>query len=134
MRLYIAGPMTGIAGFNVPAFDELAAYLRGWGHDVVSPAELDGEETRAVIAAAPTGHHSELPPGETWGFYLSRDIRLLADDGIQGVVVLPGWESSRGARLEVFMASQILGLPIFRYIAPGLVELSLPWIKSGVMA
>ena len=63
---------------------------------------------------------------------MSRDIRLLADDGIEAVVVLPEWEASKGARLEVFMANQILGLPIFQYIDPGLIELS-PWaILEGV--
>ena len=119
MRYYIAGPMTGIAGFNVPAFDRLAAILREEGHDVVSPVELDGAESRAIIMASETGSHADLPPGETWGFYLSRDVKLLADDGIQGVVCLPGWETSSGARLETFTAKALLGLPVYGWYGRG---------------
>lgn len=113
MRLYIAGPMSGIQSFNIPAFDALAADLRAAGHDVVSPAELDGPVTRDVLMASETGTHADLPEGETWGYYLSRDVKMLADDGIEGVVVLPGFAGSAGARLETFTANQILGLPIF---------------------
>ena len=135
MRVYIAGPMSGKPSFNWPAFDELAAVLRGRGFDVVSPSEMDSPATRAAVMSSPDGHHRDLPPGETWGYYLSRDVALLADGGIEGVVVLPEWETSKGARLEVFMASQILGLPVMRYIdpgLPGLIELS-PWaILEGV--
>ncbi len=113
MRLYIAGPMSGIPHFNIPAFDAMAAKLRALGHEVVSPAELDGPETRAAIYASKTGSHRDLPPGETWGFYLSRDVRLLADDGIEGVVVLPGWGKSKGARLETFVACALLDKPVY---------------------
>ena len=115
MRVYLAGPMSGIPAFNVPAFDALAKTLRVWGYEVVSPAELDGPETRAAIVASRWGNHADLPPGETWGFYLSRDIRILADEGIEAVVVLPGWARSKGARLETFAAKAILGLPVYTY-------------------
>lgn len=114
MKLYVAGPMTGIPSFNVPAFDKAAMILRDMGHEVVSPAELDGPETRAVIVASATGSHADLPPGETWGFYLARDVKLLTDDGIEGIVVLPGWTRSPGARLETFVARALLRLPIWR--------------------
>ena len=132
MRVYLSGGMSGVRHFNLEAFDELARTLRGRGFEVVSPAEMDGDEARAILMTSEHGSHSDLPPGETWGWYLARDIRLLADDGIEAVVVLPEWETSKGARLEVFMANQILGLPIFQYIDPGLIELS-PWaILEGV--
>lgn len=113
MKVYVAGPMTGIPGFNVPAFDAAAAQLRAQGLEVVSPAELDGPEARAIIMASATGSHADLPPRESWGFYLSRDVRLLADDGIEAVYVLPGWEKSAGARFETFAASAILGMPVY---------------------
>jgi hypothetical protein len=123
MRIYLAGPMSGYPAFNIPAFDRVAALLRGHRHDVVSPAELDGPETRQHLMRSKTGASEDLPDGETWGFYLARDIQLLADDGIKAVVVLPGWEKSRGARLETFVASAILGLPIFISTRIGLVDM-----------
>lgn len=115
MKVYIAGPMSGIPKFNIPAFDTAALLLREEGHVVVSPAELDGPETRETLLASATGAHADLPSGETWGFYLARDIRLIVDDGIEAVAVLDGWHKSRGAKLETFVAAAIRELPVYRY-------------------
>lgn len=116
MRLYLAGPMTSIPQFNIPEFDRVANELRALGFDIVSPAELDDEETRRISLASPDGALATLEThNKTWGDFLARDVKLLADEGIQGVVVLPGWERSRGARLETFVASRMVGLPILRY-------------------
>ncbi len=114
MRLYVAGPMTGIPSFNIPAFDAAAAMLRAAGHDVISPAELDDPRIRAISLASEDGRIATLEThGATWGDFLARDVKLLADDGIEGVAVLPGWDKSRGARLETFVASAMCGLPIY---------------------
>jgi len=39
MRIYIAGPMTGLPEFNYPAFNAAAEYLRSLGHHVENPAD-----------------------------------------------------------------------------------------------
>jgi hypothetical protein len=90
--LYISGPMTGYAGSNYAAFNEVAARLRAKGFTVENPAEnFNGE-----------AHH----PREA---YMKLDIaRVLRSDA---VAVLPLWNSSNGARLEVAVACAI-GLPI----------------------
>lgn len=117
--VYIAGPMTGFPQFNVPLFDAVAESLRADGYTVVSPAELDSDAVRTAAMASLDG---AVGPGgqvanETWGDMLSRDVKLLADghvtvDGesgsdmttpVDGIVLLPGWENSRGARLEAFV-------------------------------
>ena len=122
MHLYIAGPMTGIPQFNYPVFEAMATLLRRDGHDVVSPAEMDDPATRAAALASPDGAPGTgSANGETWGDFLSRDVKLLADDGIEGVVVLPGWQFSRGARLETFVANAICGLPLYHRGASGLL-------------
>lgn len=112
MKLYIAGPMTGIPGFNYRAFEEAARRLVATGHEAVNPTELDTPEERELILAS-DGTHFDLD--KTWGDYLSRDVKLLTDGGVDGVLVLRGWEQSRGARLETFLAHALLGLPIFRF-------------------
>ena len=100
--VYIAGPMTYIPQFNFPAFDKAAADLRLLGLEVISPAELDNMSTRTKALASPDGAPHSVP-GETWGDFLSRDVKLVAD-GVGSIAVMDGWEKSRGARLEAFVA------------------------------
>lgn len=115
-RVYIAGPMTGIPQFNFPAFDDAARDLRAVGHDVVSPAELDDPEDRAAALASPDGQmHGGHHMNKTWGDFLARDVKLIADDGIEAIYVLSGWSRSRGARLETFVGKAMCGIPVFMY-------------------
>ena len=92
-RLYLAGPMSGIADHNFPRFNAVAARLRARGHTVFNPAEnKDGGLRRSRQ------------------FYMQLDIpALLASEAI---VVLAGWETSRGACLEVWLALD-MGIPIY---------------------
>lgn len=116
MKVYLAGPMTGYPQFNIPAFDAAAAVLRERGLLVVNPAELDSPEVRAAALASRTGDPADLVnTGETWGDMLARDVKAIADDGIEAIYVLPGWGKSRGARLETFVGRALCGLPIINY-------------------
>lgn len=115
MKVYIAGPMTWLPQFNIPAFDDAAATLRGAQYDVVSPAELDSAEVRAAALASLDGDPASINHIETWGSMLARDVALIADGGIEGIFVLPGWQKSRGARLETFVAKAMCGLPVYTY-------------------
>lgn len=115
MKVYVAGPMTGIPAFNFPAFHAAAAELRAKGHEVVSPAEMDSADSQAAAEASPDGSPgSGSANGETWGDFLARDVKLMADSGIEAVYVLPGWDHSRGARLETFAAAMIMGIKVFK--------------------
>ncbi len=95
MKVYLAGPMTGIPEFNFPAFIEAAKQLRDMGLDVISPAEMDLD---AGFKPSATGDDQD--PQE-YAAFLARDIQRIADENIDGIVVLPGWERSGGARTEV---------------------------------
>ena len=90
-RVYIAGPMTGLPELNFPAFHAAAAALRAAGFDAVNPAEINGDTT--------------MP----WVECMRRDIQQLVT--CDGIAMLPGWENSKGARLENHIASQ-LGLEV----------------------
>lgn len=139
-KLYVAGPMTGYPSFNIPAFDRMAEELRAAGYEVVSPAELDDPAIRAISMASPDGAIATLQShGQTWGDFLARDVKLLADDGITGIVVLPGWNMSRGARLETFVARMMQGLPIYRWDGGALrrvqmLELAKAWLAFGAIS
>lgn len=121
MKIYIAGPMSGIPQFNIPAFDEAAVRLREAGYDAVSPAELDDPDTRVAALASVDGKMDKgALNGETWGDFLARDVKLVADE-IDAIALLPGWEDSRGAQLELFVA-KMCGLNYYRYEDGKLVE------------
>ncbi len=137
MKIYLAGPMTGIPQFNFPAFDEVARQLRSLGHEVVSPSELDTSDTRAWALASKNGvpPGGVTPEGETWGDILARDVKLVADSDIDAVVVLKGWERSRGALLETFVAGSLLGLPVLSWPLLDVVsgaELAFAWCTPVV--
>lgn len=83
-RIYIAGPCTGIKDGNYPAFHEAAAKLRALGHEVSNPAE------------------SPEPPCKSWLAYMRMAIVQVA--GVDAVALLPGWEHSRGAKVEEQLA------------------------------
>ncbi len=89
MRVYISGPMTGCPNFNYPVFFAAAEILRTKDLEPINPAE-----------GAPTG--------ETWEGYMRRAVCLLtqADE----ICLLPGWELSRGALLELDIA-RALNMP-----------------------
>jgi hypothetical protein len=92
-RVYIAGPMTGIPDHNYPAFAYAATVLRAQGRDVSSPHEIDGGSVGS----------------QTWEWYMRRALQMLLD--CDEIVLLPGWEQSKGARFERELA-EVLGMPV----------------------
>lgn len=122
MKVYIAGPISGHDDFNYPAFRSAAEDLRGRTvkhaatacyhlYQVVSPVELD--ESEGFDPAAYDGGEGQLEAGQ-YASFLSRDMHVIATQGVEAIVVLPGWEKSGGARTEVAFG-QALGLPILAY-------------------
>lgn len=104
MKYYLAGPMTGYPQFNFPAFHAAAADLRAQGYEIISPAEQDSPavQSEAIKSADGSLDANGKIAGETWGDILAKDVKLVAD-GVDGIIFLPGWEQSRGARLEAFV-------------------------------
>lgn len=87
-KVYVAGPMSGIVELNYPLFHSTATRLREMGFEVVSPAELNPITT---------------PYREA----MIRDILALIE--CDHIVMLDGWERSKGASLEHHIAS-VLGI------------------------
>jgi hypothetical protein len=95
---YLTGPMSGIRACNIPLFDSATLALRKAGYKIVSPGELDSPAVRAEALASEGG----IIKSESWGSLLGRDVKIVAD-GVGGLILLPGWQRSRGSRLEVFV-------------------------------
>lgn len=92
-RVYISGPMTGYPAFNYPAFNETAARWRAAKWYVENPAEnFDGRTDLA------------------YSTYIREDIAMLRR--VDAIALLPGWEHSEGAKLEILLASK-LGLECY---------------------
>lgn len=91
VRAYVAGPMTSIQDLNFPLFAQVTAALRQRGIDAVSPAEICPDK------------------GMAWHDCMRRDIAALVT--CDAIVMLPGWENSKGATLERHIAER-LGMTI----------------------
>jgi nucleoside 2-deoxyribosyltransferase len=78
MTIYISGPMAGIEGYkkNFKAAEEK---MKEAGHEVVNPAEIDGE-------------------GMTREELLMLDLWML--EGCDAIHMLKGWQQSCGANRE----------------------------------
>jgi hypothetical protein len=87
VRAYISGPMSGLPDFNHPAFHACAERLRTAGFDVVNPAEINPVPI--------------VPRAEC----MRRDIEALLTCDV--IVMLQGWEKSRGAVLEMMVATEV---------------------------
>jgi nucleoside 2-deoxyribosyltransferase len=96
---YLAGPMRGYEDYNYPLFNAVAKELRETGYKISNPAETDAEVAeRAEVADNPLS------------VYMERDLADVART--DAVFVLPGWEASQGAMIEVTVA-QMLGHPVY---------------------
>ncbi len=114
-KIYLAGPMSGLPQFNFPAFFAAAKELRARGFEVVSPAEIDNEEDQGAALNSPDGDMRTIESKKTWGDFLARDVKLLADTGIEGIVFLPNWAASKGAKLEAFVGLLHKNFKFFLY-------------------
>lgn len=89
MRYYLSGKITGDAGYREKFAGYEARYAR-LGLRVANPARHEKK-------------------GRTWSWYMKCDIRMLTRCG--GIIMLPDWKESEGARLEHHLAEK-LGLTI----------------------
>ena len=106
MKLYLAGPMTGIENLNYPAFLEAEKQLTDVGFKVSSPHRID------QLFPIPCGHAKwdgdirygtnepdcEDCASRTWHWYMRKAVIMLAE--CDNMAILPGWQRSRGAKAE----------------------------------
>lgn len=87
LTVYISGPITGQEHDYRERFGAGAEAVAALGHEAVNPAA--GPEIE----------------GSTWADYMRRDLPLLI--GCNAIYLLPGWETSRGSRLELHIAREL---------------------------
>lgn len=91
--VFISGPMTGLPDNNYSEFFRVEKLLRDVGYSVVNPASI--------------GVHD----GWEWRDYMTQSLMMLLTRDVDAVVTLDGWERSKGASLEVYVA-RALGMDV----------------------
>lgn len=115
-KIYVAGPMTGWVAYNLDGFNKAAAEWESRGHIVVTPFECNSR-----VWARHHGREFD-PHNDTceWGDPLLREMfaedvaALLSSDA---VIMLDGWENSKGAQLERTIANRF-GIPCYKASHP----------------
>ena len=102
--LYVAGPMRSLPFYNFPAFHDAAKDLRGRGYNVLNPAEHDEEQ----------GFDPERSSIESFDLANAMHWDISAVLRCDTMVLLPGWESSKGVQIELTVARAI-DLPVLLY-------------------
>lgn len=105
MVLYICGPMTGIPEHNYPAFHAAEERLVLCGFTVLNPAR-----------------HAADPDTTPREMFMRVDLTLIACVA-DAVIVLPGYETSQGAYMEIAAAISC-GKPVYDYET---------WSASGIL-
>lgn len=111
--VYVAGKMRGCTLYNFQAFADAAMTLREQGVIVFNPAERD-------LAAGFQPHLPVDHPDQVFNLADAFSWDFWAITQSEGIVLLPGWETSEGTKKEIVLA-QGLGKPIFAYNC-GLLE------------
>jgi hypothetical protein len=84
-KIYIAGPMSGLPEYNYPAFHAADADLTALGYETLNPATN--------------------PAQDSWEGYMRAAIAQVIQ--AEAIAFLPGAHQSRGARLELAIASAL---------------------------
>lgn len=94
MKIYISGKITGRDLEEArKQFDKAEQYWISQGIEVVNPMkEVPAED------------------GKPWDYYMRRDIKLLMD--CDAIYMMDGWKTSRGAKIEKYIAEQ-LGMKLY---------------------
>lgn len=101
--------MRGYPKYNFPLFDKISEIVRSHGAEAVNPADIDREHEGTKDEDLPengaectgTGDQREIA---------KRDLNAVLD--CDGIVMLPSWENSIGAKAEL-AAAEWAGLKIF---------------------
>jgi len=86
-RIYLSGPISGLPELNRPAFHAEAVRLRALGYCVVNPADINPELNKP------------------WEECLRADLIEML--GCDAIALLPGWQQSKGAHLELHVAHRV---------------------------
>lgn len=101
MTIYISGPMTGHPDNNLDAFKQAQTVLESNGHTVINPHDIAETVNMRCFEQGKIAEYED---------YLKEDIIQMLTNA-DTVLVLKGWRSSKGAKLEIANALAC-GIPV----------------------
>lgn len=91
-KIYISGPVTGMPNKNREDFNRATNIWEYAGFEAINPLDCE---------------HND---GKTWAECVRHDLEKLLK--CQSIAMLPGWDKSRGAKLEHYIATE-LGMSVY---------------------
>ena len=126
MKVYIAGKMRCLPSFGAEEFRKAARVLRERDFEVVSPLEMD--EAAGITVDGLTGFEDLADQGFDIRSTLMADLEAVLFD-VDAVVLLPGWQGSRGALAE-YATARAASIPTWELTYAGeeimLTEITAP--------
>lgn len=89
LKVFISGPMTGYENFNFDKFDRIAGKLWRAGVDSVNPADICRKYKKERVLADKSAFDAMIAEQQE------------AEKTCTGILLLDGWEASKGVRLEL---------------------------------
>lgn len=112
MKVYLSGPISGLTKEEyTELFRRARQVATELGHEVVNPLEVNACADMSCVDL------DDPPEGQglhSWQCYLRYDLKEMLD--CQAIAMLPGFEESRGANLELYVAEAV-GMVIFTFRA-----------------
>ena len=96
---YLSGPMSVSKNpnNNKDEFNRVTELLRADGWTIFNPAEFDiGDDNLNTL--------SEL---EIWTYCMKRDLSEIIKNEIDVVILLDGWDLSKGSKMEIFVSQTL---------------------------
>ena len=122
---YISGPMENIKGFNFDQFNQAEEWLKNRGYSVVNPVKIPRDKIpgyKKQIEEASSMFERFFPTKIAWTVdkkiwieCMKQDLDEMRKRKITHIMMLPGWENSRGAVMEHYVATKFLKAKIIKW-------------------
>ena len=113
MTGYIACGMTGIDLFNWPHFEAWERKLTDAGWHIVSPTRIDEAVGSVLVTRDEAGAVLDVQTSAKFKYEAILSVDFIAiEHWCDAIILLPGWETSSGAKRELEHAES-LGLRVF---------------------
>lgn len=106
-KVYLSGPITGMPNNNIQEFKKYEEKFKNLNFEVINPHNLFSSDEVELLEKSL--EEKKITFEEYHSHFMRRDIAQMMDCDF--IAVLDGWEKSKGANIEVYIARNI-NMPI----------------------